>query len=85
MNGSADRLQLPFAEPCTRQCRVGGWVSNEKERVWVKARSKTAIHNTLNTREKKTLSVKACCTAPILNPNQTTQKNKASPKRPQFF
>ena len=30
-------------------------------------------------------SVKACCTAPSLNPNKTTQKNNASPKRPQFF
>ena len=29
--------------------------------------------------------VKACCTAPSLNPNKTTQKNNASPKRPQFF
>ena len=31
------------------------------------------------------LTVKACCTAPSLNPNKTTQKNNASPKRPQFF
>ena len=30
-------------------------------------------------------AVKACCTAPSLNPNMNTQKNKASPKRPQFF
>ena len=29
MNGSAERLRLSFAEPCIRQCRVGGWVSNE--------------------------------------------------------
>ena len=29
--------------------------------------------------------VKACCTAPSLNPNMTPQKNKARPKRPQFF
>ena len=68
----------------------GRWVSKETDPVWVKARSKTATaevdsQHALNTREKKTLSVKACCTAPILNPNQTTQKNKASPKRPQFF
>ena len=31
------------------------------------------------------LHVKACCTAPSLNPNMNPQKNKASPKRPQFF
>ena len=30
-------------------------------------------------------NVKACCTAPSLNPNKTTQKNNASPKRPQVF
>ena len=29
--------------------------------------------------------VKACCTAPSLNPNMKPQKNKARPKRPQFF
>ena len=79
-----------LAKPCTRQCRVGGGVSKETNQVWVKARSKTATtevdsQHALNTREKKTLSVKACCTAPILNPNQTTQNSKASPKRPQFF
>ena len=32
-----------------------------------------------------TPKVKASCTAPSLNPNKTTQKNKASPKRPQLF
>ena len=30
-------------------------------------------------------AVKACCTAPSLNPNMNPQKNKASLKRPQFF
>ena len=30
-------------------------------------------------------SVKACCTAPSLNPSMKPQKNKARPKRPQFF
>ena len=29
--------------------------------------------------------VKACCTAPSLNPSMKPQKNKARPKRPQFF
>ena len=29
--------------------------------------------------------VKASCTAPGLNPNKTTQKNKASPKRRSSF
>ena len=31
------------------------------------------------------ITVKACCTAPSLNPNKKPQKNKARPKRPQFF
>ena len=31
------------------------------------------------------MHVKACCTAPSLNPNMKPQKNKAYPKRPQFF
>ena len=34
---------------------------------------------------KETLSVKACRTAPRLNPNMKPQKNKARPQRPQFF
>ena len=34
---------------------------------------------------KETLSVQACRTAPSLNPNMKPQKNKARPKRPQFF
>ena len=28
-NESAERLRPILAEPCIRQCRVGGWVSNE--------------------------------------------------------
>ena len=61
-----------------------------KPQVWVKARSKNGQRVVRFTtcpkhKGKETLSVKACCTAPSLNPNMKPQKNKARPKRPQFF
>ena len=77
-----------LAEPCIRQCRVGGWVSNETAglgRLGAKRPPRSSIYNSPKHKGKETLSVKACCTAPSLNPNMNPQKNKASPKRPQFF
>ena len=79
MDGNAEHLQLPL-QSLIEKAMQGGWVGFKRNTT-----AEVDSQHALNTREKKTLSVKACCTAPILNPNQTTQKNKASPKRPQFF
>ena len=39
---SAEKLLSILAKPGIGQCRAGGWVSEMKPQVWVKARSKTA-------------------------------------------
>ena len=55
MDGNAEHLQLPLQSLVEK--------ANETDQVWVKARSKTATaevdsQHALNTREKKTLSVR---------------------------
>ena len=60
-NRSGDLVRRPLsilAKPGIGQCRAGGWVSEMKPQVWVKAGSKTAnaqfdSPHARNTREKK--------------------------------
>ena len=69
-----------------RRLRWGGAPATSK--AWIGNGRSVASSNKTSSRKAPSTSnikVKACCTAPSLNPNMNPQKNKASLKRPQFF